>query len=87
MQLARKRKYTKKALRLTKETGDKYNEAMSYGSLGFCYMCCGRFKESIENFNLGISIMQELNDKRGEATALINLGSVYETLGNLKKAK
>ena len=31
--------------------------------------------------------MQELNDKRGEATALINLGSVYETLGNLKKAK
>ena len=31
--------------------------------------------------------MQELNDKRGEATALINLGSVYETLGNPKKAK
>lgn len=33
--------YIKKVLRFIKEIGDKYNEVMSYGSLGFCYMCCG----------------------------------------------
>ena len=80
-------KYIKKALEIAKEIGDKTHVAESYTGLGFCYMCCGRFEESVDNFNLGIPIMQEIGDKSGEAGALINLGSVYQTLGKLKKAK
>ena len=31
--------------------------------------------------------MQEIGDKRGEATALINLGCLHTTFGNLKKTR
>ena len=79
--------YLQKALEITKETEDKIQEAMTYSGLGFYYMSCGRFKESLHNFNIGISIMQEIGAESELAGALINAGSTYQALGKLKEAK
>lgn len=79
--------YLPKALEITKETEDKIQEAMTYSGLGFYYMSRGRFKESLDNFNIGISIMQEIGAESELAGALINAGSAYQALGKLKEAK
>ena len=50
-------------------------------------MSCGRFKESLDNFNLAIPIMEEMGIDSDLAGTLINAGSTYKALGNLKKAK
>ncbi|XP_022777500.1 tetratricopeptide repeat protein 28-like [Stylophora pistillata] len=79
--------YLQKALNITKETGDKIQKAMSYSGLGFCCMSCGRFTESLDNFEIAISIMREIGAESELSGTLINAGSAYRALGKLKKAK
>ncbi|XP_078372830.1 uncharacterized protein LOC144656485 isoform X2 [Oculina patagonica] len=78
--------YARKALEISKETGNKRELATNYINLALIYSNNDQYKESLESHDCAIEIMKEMGDKRGEATALICLASVYEALGQLKRA-
>ncbi len=78
--------YARKALEISKETGNKRELATNYINLALIYSDNDQYKESLESHDCAIEIMKETGDKRGEATALICLASVYEALGQLKRA-
>ena len=74
------------ALRIAKDTGNKYLEAVVYKNLGYVNQSLGEFKEAIELYEMSLRITKDTGKKNGEGRTYINLGNVYEHLGNSKKA-
>jgi tetratricopeptide (TPR) repeat protein len=71
---------------LAKLTGDRQGEACSHSNQGQGYFYLGRPRESHLHLEQALSIVQEAQDKRGEAITLNRLGNSYSFIGNYQKA-
>ena len=74
------------ALRITKDTGNKYQEGAINTSLGCLYHSLGDLKKAIEIYQLALSIQKDIGNIDGEGKICHLLGITYERLRNIKKA-
>ena len=74
------------ALRIAKDTENKYQEAAVYNNLGVVNQSLGDFNKAIELYELSLRITKDTGYKNGEGPTYINLGNVYEHRGNCEKA-
>jgi tetratricopeptide (TPR) repeat protein len=79
-------KYYKKALKISREIGDRRGEGNQLGNLGNIYFYLGKTGKAIEYYNQTLIIHREIGDKRGEEADLGNLGLAYNQLGEIRKA-
>ena len=78
--------YHERVLEITRELGDRWNEAAAYGNLGNAYDDLGDFKRAIDCHKRCLEIANELGDRLGQGKAYGNLGNSYRSLGDLKTA-
>ncbi|XP_020606616.1 tetratricopeptide repeat protein 28-like [Orbicella faveolata] len=89
------RELYEKAINITKEIGDKKNEAYtdeegeanSYGNLGKVFTSLGDYDKAKEYLEKALAIRIQIADKEGEANSYGNLGPVFTSLGEYDKAK
>ena len=74
-----------KALKLTKETGDKDGEAASTNNLGSLYLALGEHDKAIEYAEKALAIGKEIGGRKGEVSYTL-LGSVKLAQGENQKA-
>ena len=67
-------------------TFDRSNLALAENELGICLDRLGQAKEALEAYSAALSIWTELDDQFNEATALSNIGVLYEAKGDYQKA-
>jgi len=63
-----------KALEISKEAGNKYNEARSYGGIGTVVCSLGNYEKSEENLKKNIEVFHAIGAGRQEAFSYANLG-------------
>ena len=78
--------YLEKALKLTKETGDREGEAASTNNLGSLYLALGEHDKAIEYAEKALAIRKEIGDRKGEMSSYTLLGSVKLAQGENQKA-
>lgn len=78
--------FSKQALAIAHEIGDKQGEHNSLINLGLAHACLGEVRKAIEFFNQALAIAREIGDKSGEGNALGNLGATYFAMGDTRKA-
>jgi CHAT domain-containing protein/uncharacterized protein HemY len=64
------------ALRLWREMGDRYWEAVTVHLIGQTYLSAEKYEKAVESYNQALSIWQELKDRRNEAQAFADMASV-----------
>ncbi|KAL9989193.1 hypothetical protein ACROYT_G003716 [Oculina patagonica] len=74
------------ALEISKESGNKYDEAKSYCGIGTVLSSLGDFEKSKEYLEKSIEIYHAIGAQRGEAFSYANLGVTYHCLGLLEKS-
>src|SRR5882724_10565519 len=65
------------ALRLSQATGNRHATARALNNVGDANYNFGKLKISLEHYHKALSLWRELNDRRGQALALVNLGYDY----------
>jgi len=70
--------FYEQALPLTRETGDK---AKTLARMADVYKAIGQPQRALSLYDLALPMLRALGDKKGEATALNNLGQVYAVMG------
>ena len=75
-------------LNISRELGDKFEEARSLNSLGILnlFHCLGDLREAVEYQEKYLAISKELGDRSGEGHAYGYLGIAFHRLGDLSKA-
>ncbi len=63
-------------------TGDRHGEASALSGLGLALHRLGRIGEAIEHFDKAVEIQRELQDRRGEALTLADLGRAHSDAGH-----
>jgi len=63
-----------------------FNRFTSLGNIGNVYRIQGKPLEAFKFFKQALEISREINDRRGEASALYSIGNVYEMQGKLSEA-
>ena len=76
-----------KAINITKEIGDKKNEAYANDMVGIISYHLGDYNSAKEYLEKALGIKIQTGDKNGEASSLGNLGTVFKSLGQYDKAK
>jgi tetratricopeptide (TPR) repeat protein len=69
--------YTKEALSLANEIGDKKGQAASLNNLGIAYRNQGALDKSLEYYINSLKIYDELQNKEGIATTKNNISNIY----------
>ena len=77
----------KKAINITKEIGDRKNEAYANEAVGILSYRLGDYNKSKKYLRKALSIKRQTSDKKGEASTYGNLGTVFKSLGEYDKAK
>ena len=96
-EIAKALEYYLEALKLSKELGNKSNAAVHIGNIGIAYMDQGDvsseasvkrelYKKALDYFIEHLRMAKELGIKEYQATALANLGVVYQTQGEYQRA-
>lgn len=70
--------YGKKAISLTRKTGNDKMLAQVYSDLGAVYLTKGDANAALKNYRKALQIRRELNDSTGIASVWCNMGAVYE---------
>jgi tetratricopeptide (TPR) repeat protein len=78
--------YYEKALKISREIGDRCSEGNNLGNLGLEYSKLGETRKAIEYYEKALKISREIGDRRGEGADLGNLGLAYNNLGETRKA-
>ncbi len=79
--------YAKKGLDLARETENKKREADFLQWYGIIYHYKSFYELALENFQASIKIYESIGYKKGVATSLNNIGSIYfDDLGDFAKA-
>jgi tetratricopeptide (TPR) repeat protein len=60
--------------------------ALAYNNKGFANVNKSNVKEAFDYFNKGLKLQQGINDRSGMITTYLNLGSVFNRLGQIKEA-
>lgn len=74
------------ALKLYKEVGDTYGQALSLNRIGFTHLQLNQFRASLDYLNEALSLARTLGDKRLEANIETFLGGAYDVLGEVRQA-
>lgn len=74
-------RYYRDALNLYPQT-DKAGRGATLNNLGLTWFFLNNRKKCIDSLNESLTIFRELQDRRGEALALVNLGAAYTLLAN-----
>jgi tetratricopeptide (TPR) repeat protein len=69
--------YTREALNLATEIGDKRGQAASYNNLGVAYRNQGALDKALEYYVTSMNIYQSLANKEGIATTKNNIANIY----------
>lgn len=69
--------YTREALNLATEIGDKKGLAASYNNLGIAYRNQGALDKALEYYLTSLKIYQSLDNKEGIATTKNNISNIY----------
>src|SRR5688572_14075690 len=69
--------YTREALNLANEIGDKRGMAASYNNLGVAYRNQGALDKALEYYITSMRIYTELDNKEGIATTKNNIATIY----------
>lgn len=69
--------YSRQALELGIEIGDKKGIAASYNNLGVAYRMQGGLDKSLEYYLIALKIYEELGNKEGIATLKNNIANIY----------
>ncbi|HLY26763.1 MAG TPA: tetratricopeptide repeat protein, partial [Aggregatilineales bacterium] len=81
------RKYLEQALALSREIGDRVDEAATLNNLGNVARYEDKYEEARTYLEDALSIRRESGDRRGEEAVLNNLGEVAREEGNLTGAR
>lgn len=74
------------ALNISHDTKNKVLEAICCNTIGNSYHNLYESENALYYFDLALKLKDELNDKKGRSTVLINLGNVYFFKEDYKKA-
>jgi tetratricopeptide (TPR) repeat protein len=74
------------ALPLYRAVGDRREEAVSLGYIGYIYSALGEKQKALDYFNQSLPLSRATGDKTQEAVTLNNIGKVYDALGEKQKA-
>ena len=69
--------YTREALNLANEIGDKKGIAASYNNLGVAYRNQGALDNALEYYMMSLKLYEELSNKEGIATLKNNIATIY----------
>lgn len=75
-----------KALRIRRESRDRWGEAIILSELGSIYDDLGQKEEALRYYNEALGIKREVGDHGGEGKTLNKLGIVYDDLGQKEEA-
>jgi tetratricopeptide (TPR) repeat protein len=78
--------YLERALRISREIGDRRREGNALGNLGVIYADLGQPRKAIEHQEQALLIAHQTCHRRAEARFLGNLGIAYADLGQPRKA-
>ena len=81
------RELFEKAINITKELGERKNEAYSNGRVGIISYYLGDYDKAKEYIEKALAITLQIGDKKGEASSYNNLGAVLNILVNMAKLK
>ncbi|MEL6816072.1 MAG: tetratricopeptide repeat protein [Cyanobacteria bacterium J06598_3] len=68
------------------EIHDRYEEGVSLGNLGNCYVSLGYYERAIKLYEQSLKIAREISDRYGEGDALTCLGSAYRDIRQIPRA-
>ena len=80
-------KYTKKILRIYRESGEKIEEYELSVNIADMYFCQSKYAEARELCESALLISTEIGDRRREAACYTGLGAVYRSVGEYDKAR
>ena len=75
------------AINITKEMGDRENEAYANNMVGIISYRLGDYGKAREYLEKALAIKIQIGNKEGEASSYGNLGTVFQSLGQYDKAK
>ena len=78
--------YSKRALKIAQDVGDRRNEGARLGSLGLTYYYLGEVERAIDYHEQALAIVKEIGDRRNEGLELGNIGLAYDALGEVERA-
>ena len=76
-----------RAIPVMRTTGNRREEAITYGGLGNIFQYVGEYVKAKEYHEKALEISMEIDDREGKATCYANLGKVFHSLGEYIKAK
>jgi CHAT domain-containing protein/tetratricopeptide (TPR) repeat protein len=74
------------ALKLFKEVGDIYGQALSLNRIGFTHLQLNQYRASLDYLDESLTLARTLGDKRLEANIETFLGGANDVLGEVSKA-
>lgn len=80
------RKAYEAALRLSRDAGHKFSEAIALGNLGLIYFSSGEQKKGIEYYEKAAPLFRAVGNEAKEALVHSDIGIAYQSLGETKKA-
>ena len=78
--------FYEKSLAISKDLGDRKDEANAIGNIGLVYQSKGDYKQALEFYEKSLAISKNLGDRQGEAYAINDKGNVYSYKGDYKQA-
>ena len=84
---AEAKEYYERAIPVMRTTGNRKEEAITYGGLGNVFCALGEYVKAKENHEKALAISMEIGDRKQEAAQYGNLGAVFKSLGEYVKAK
>jgi tetratricopeptide (TPR) repeat protein len=79
--------YTKQALEIAREIGNRQSEGVWIGNLGNSYNSLGRYQEAISCYEQALEIAREIGRRRTEAFNLGNLGEIFSKQAEWSEAQ
>lgn len=74
------------ALVLRRQTGERFEQALTLHNLGSAYWTLGKNDEAIRSHTEALEIRREIKDQTGVAYTLYGMASVYYSWGDLERA-
>ena len=84
---AEAKEHYERAIPVMRTTGNRREEAITYGGLGNVFRSLGEYVKAKENHEKALTISREIGDREVEAAQYGNLGAVFQSLGGYVKAK
>ncbi|MFH1859894.1 MAG: tetratricopeptide repeat protein [bacterium] len=79
-------KYSKEALEISREIGDRMGESVALNGIGTVYQSMGESQDALKYMQEALGISREIGNYMVESTALSGIGMVYQSLGEPQNA-